>query len=98
VLFLVISQPTPVEPSMMRHRREQFWTWARPQLADGTLRDVHARVGRGAVATFDVESNEELHRRLTQWSELVPAEFTVYPLVDRDVVRQLLGEQEGSAR
>ena len=94
MLFLVISQPTPAEPSTMRARRQSFWEWARPQLDDGTLRDVHARVGRGAVAMFDVDSNEDLHRRLTAWSEIVPAEFTVLPLVDRSVAERLLSTSD----
>ena len=48
----------------------------------GLARFFFARTGRGAVALFDVDSNETLHVLLTEWAEMIPAEFDVYPLID----------------
>jgi hypothetical protein len=50
----------------------------------------YARVGRGATAVFDVSSNEELHEFLTQWTDIVPVTFDIYPLVGSEQARQLL--------
>lgn len=97
MLFLVVSQPVPVAPSTVRELRQAYFEWAEPLLESGTLRDVHARVGRGAVATFEVASNDELHLRLTEWSEIIPAEFTVYPLVDRATMAQHLADPAGGS-
>lgn len=92
MLFAVISQPKPVPPSTMREKRQGFWEWAQPLLDAGTLRDVHARVGRGAVAIFDVADNDQLHRLLTAWAEMIPADFEVLPLVERDAAKKFLAE------
>jgi hypothetical protein len=32
---------------------------------------------------FEVDGHETLHRLLNEWSDCVPAEFTIVPLVDR---------------
>ena len=52
-----------------------------------------ARVGRGAVAVFDVESNNDLHRILNEWADIIPAHFDTYPLVDTQATAQLLAAQ-----
>ena len=51
-------------------------------MASGEVRSVHARVGRAAVVLFDVPSHEALHRRLNGWAEIIPAQFTLYPLLE----------------
>ena len=94
MLFAVITQPHPVRPSTMLSKRQGFWDWAQPLLEDGTLRDIHARVGRGAVAIFDVADNDELHRHLTAWSEQIPAEFEIHPLVERAAARRFLAQSD----
>jgi hypothetical protein len=43
---------------------------------------VFARVGRGAVAVLDVASNDELHKLLNEWAEIIPAHFDIYPLIE----------------
>ena len=54
---------------------------------------VHLRPhGSGAVALFDVDSNETLHRLLTEWADMVPAEFDLYPLIDPDVAVAYLND------
>ena len=58
----------------------------------GPARFIFARTGRGAVALFDVDSNETLHRLLTEWTDMVPAEFDVYPLIDSDAAVAYLND------
>jgi hypothetical protein len=40
----------------------------------------YPRVGRGSVVIFDVSSNDELHKLMTQWLNIVPVSFDIYPL------------------
>jgi muconolactone delta-isomerase len=82
MLFLVISEPRPEPPAAVAAQRQAFWRWVEPLMASGEVRSVHARVGRGAVVLFDVPDNETLHRRLTEWAQMVPAQFSTYPLID----------------
>lgn len=92
MLFLVISEPRPEPPSGVVALRRRFWEWARPLQESGEIRSLYARIGRGAVVLFDVGSNEQLHRRLNEWSEMIPAQFTVYPLIDPGAAQAFLGE------
>jgi muconolactone delta-isomerase len=92
-LFLVISNPRPERPSEMAARRQSFWPWIGKYQADGVCKHIYARVGRGAVAVFAVDSNEQLHRILNEWADIVPAEFEVYPLVDVEATRKMLAAQ-----
>lgn len=82
MLFLVISSPRPERPSTQRAARESFWPWVDDLRARGLARWCYARPGRGAAALFDVPSIEALHDLLTQWSEMVPAQFETYPLIE----------------
>ena len=96
MLFLAISTPAPTQPSAVRDRRQRYWDWVAPLRADGTVRSIYARVGRGAVAVFDVESLERLHALLNEWSEIVPATFEILPLIDSDAIRSFLdGDDAG---
>ena len=90
MLFLVISNPEPVRPSTVVENRKRYWPWAQSLLDSGKAQSFYARTGRGAVAIFDVESNETLHALLNEWSEIVPAEFQIYPLISPDSIRQFL--------
>ncbi|PKB79535.1 MAG: hypothetical protein BZY88_12835 [SAR202 cluster bacterium Io17-Chloro-G9] len=94
MLFLVITKPAPTRPSEARSNRLRLWEWARPLMDRGVIRDraMYAKVGRGAMALFNVESNEELHRLLSQWLEIVPAEIEVHPLMDREEMANFLKE------
>ena len=94
MLFLVVTMPAPNRPSDARSNRQQLWEWALPLMDRGVIRDraMYAKVGRGAMAVFDVESNEELHRLLSQWLEFVPAEVEVCPLMDHDAMAAFLSE------
>jgi len=82
MLFLVISEPRPERPSSVVDQRKVYWDWVAPLLRSGEVRSVHAKVGRGAVALFDVASNEQLHRRLNEWADIIPARFEIHALID----------------
>lgn len=94
MLFLVISTPRPERPSDLTQVRDSYWDWMRPLLDSGMARSVHARVGRGAVALFDVDSNATLHRLMNEWADIIPAHFEVFPLLDEDTARAFLKTQE----
>ena len=52
---------------------------------NGVIKDrcMYAKVGRRATSLFDVSSHDELHRYLSRWLELVPAEMQIIPLMNR---------------
>jgi hypothetical protein len=93
VLFLVISTPRPERPSAVASSRKKFWRWVDPMLKSKQCRFVHARVGRGAVALFDVRSNAELHAFLNGWADIIPAHFDVYPLIDPAAAQRYLSRR-----
>ena len=93
MLFLVVSTPRPERPSDLAGTRQSFWPWIAKYQASGVCQHVYARVGRGAVAVFDVESNDALHQILNEWADIIPAHFDTYPLVDADAVNRLLSAQ-----
>jgi muconolactone delta-isomerase len=72
--------------------RHRYWEWIAPLQRSGEVRAVYARVGRGAVALFDVPSNEMLHRRLNEWQEIIPARFEVHALIDSAAAQSYLRE------
>jgi muconolactone delta-isomerase len=90
MLFLVISEPRPDPPSSVVSQRKRYWDWVAPLQASGEVRSVHAKVGRGAVALFDVPSNEQLHQRLNEWADIVPARFEVHALIGPDAAQAFL--------
>jgi hypothetical protein len=92
-LFLVVSTPRPERPSDAAAQRQSFWPWIGQYEASGICRHIYPRVGRGAAAVFAVDSNEQLHRILNEWADIIPAEFDVYPLVDIEATRKLLAAQ-----
>ena len=55
-------------------------------------RAMYAKVGRGAMAIFDVESHEELQRQLSKWLDIVPAEVEISPLMDQEAIAAFLSE------
>ena len=93
MLFLVISEPRPERPSSVTAARQSYWTWIQPLIDKGEVRSVHAKVGRGAVALFDVSSNELLHAHLNAWADIIPARFEVQALIDPVNARRFLDEQ-----
>ena len=95
MLFLVISDPRPEPPTSIAASRLRFWTWVEPLIASGRVRSIHAKVGRGAVALFDVDSNEMLHGFLNAWADIIPARFEIHALIAPDSARRFLAEQRG---
>lgn len=93
MLFLVISEPRPERPSSVTAARQSYWTWVQPLIDKGEVRSIHAKVGRGAVALFDVPSNEALHAHLNAWADIIPATFQVHALIDPANARRFLDAQ-----
>lgn len=91
--FLVISTPRPERPSTLVGARTGFWAWARPLQGSGEIESVYARLGRGVVAIFNVDSPETLHRYLNEWADIVPAHFDLHPLIDPDAAQAFLAAQ-----
>jgi hypothetical protein len=90
VFFLVISDPRLEPPGSVTAARQHFWTWVAPLQASGEVRSIYAKVGRGAMALFDVASNEALHRRLNEWADIIPARFDAHALIDPDAAQRYL--------
>ena len=84
MLFLVVTTPRRDPPSSVTSRRQEYWTWISPLIKSKEVRWVYARVGRGGVAVFDVDSTLKLHQYINEWSEYMPGHFDVYPLLDSD--------------
>lgn len=93
MLFLVISTPRPERPSDLAATRQTFWPWIHGYEQRGVCKHIYARVGRGAAAIFDVDSNETLHIILNEWADIIPAHFDTYPLVDLAATKQMLAAQ-----
>jgi muconolactone delta-isomerase len=93
MLFLVVSTPRPERPSDVAAARQSFWPWIAGYEARGVCRHIYARAGRGAVAVFDVEDNNALHRILNEWADIIPAHFDTYPLIELDAVKRTLAAQ-----
>ncbi len=97
MLFLIVSQPLPTRPSDVSGNRRRYCDWVQPLIDSGEVRSVYGRVGRGAVAIVDVISNERLHAMLNEWSDIVPAEFQVHPLLDPEAMKEFLQSQGGES-
>jgi hypothetical protein len=95
MLFLVVSTPRPERASEVASQRQSFWPWIKRHHDTGVCKQIYPRVGRGAVAILDVGSNEELHRILNDWTDIIPAHFDTYPLVDLGATNKMLAEQAG---
>jgi muconolactone delta-isomerase len=98
MLFLVVSTPRPEQPSGLTAARQSYWPWIAAYRDRGTCRHVYARVGRGAVAVFDVADNDALHRIFNEWADIIPAHFDIYPLIDADAANRMLAAQAQAKR
>jgi muconolactone delta-isomerase len=98
MLFLVVSTPRPERPSDLAKTRQSFWPWITGYQQSGVCRHIYARVGRGAVAIFDVDGNDALHRILNEWADIIPAHFDTYPLIDAEAANRMLSEQIAAKR
>ena len=89
MLFLVVSTPRPERPSDLVGTRQSFWPWIAGYQAGGACRHIYAR----AVAVFNVEDNDALHRILNEWVDIIPAHFDIYPLIEADAAQRMLAAQ-----
>jgi muconolactone delta-isomerase len=93
MLYLIVSTPRPERPSEVAKTRQSFWPWIADYEASGECRHIYARVGRGAVAVFDVDGNDALHRILNEWADIIPAHFDTFPLIDAEAANRMLVAQ-----
>lgn len=80
MLFLIISTPHPSKPDDVKDARAKFRVWIDDLKSKKKVVCFYPRVGRGSVVIFDVASNDELHELMTQWLNIVPVSFDIYPL------------------
>ena len=94
MLYLVISTPLPTKPSEVRINRQKLWEWAQPLIDQQIIKDrcMYAKVGRGAIALFDVSSHGELNNYISQWLEIIPAEMQIIPLLSQEVTHRFLSD------
>ena len=80
MLFLIISSPHPSRPSDVKRARSKFREWIEGLRSQGKVLFFYPIVGRGSAVGLDVSSNDELHELMTQWSDIIPVSFDIYPL------------------
>lgn len=90
MLYLVISKPQPSRPDDVKAIRRQFRSWIGLQQSKGKVLHFYPKVGRGAVVIFDLASNDELHDCLTQWMNMIPADFDIHPLANPAMAEAVL--------
>ncbi len=90
MLYLLISTPRPSRPDEVKGARLEFRSWIGKLKAENKVACFYPRVGRGSVVVLDVSSNDELHEIMTEWSNIVPVVFDVYPLATPAEAEQLL--------
>jgi len=94
MLFLLISSPHPSKPGDVKNARLEFRSWIEDLKSKNKVVCFYPRVGRGSVVILDVSSNEELHKLLTQWLNIVPVSFDIYPLATPSEAEELLRQEE----
>lgn len=75
-----ISNPHPFRSSEAKDSRINFRFWIEDLISKNKVICFYPRVGRGSVVVFNASSNDELHGFMTQWLEIVSANFEIYPL------------------
>lgn len=90
MLYLVVSAPHPSKPESAKDARLEFRSWIAELKSQGEVLHFYPRVGRGSIVILDVSSNDRLHGLLTQWSNIVPAGFDLYPLATPSEAEGLL--------
>lgn len=90
MLFLVISCPHPDYPGDVKNARLEFRSWIEELRLKKKVVCFYPKVGRGSIVIFDVSSNDELHKLITQWLHIVPASFDIHPLASPSEAEELL--------
>ena len=86
----MISTPHPSKPEDVKNARLEFRSWINDLKSKNKVVCFYPRVGRGSVVIFDVSSNDELHKLMTQWTNIVPVSFDIYPLATPSEAEELL--------
>ncbi len=92
MLYLAISTPYPSKPEDVKEARLEFRSWIKDLKSIGKVICFYPKIGRGSVVIFDVASNDELHKLLTQWLNIVPVSFDLYPLASPAGAERLLSQ------
>ncbi len=90
MFYLVISSPELSKPAQVKKERLKFRSWVKELESIKKIISFFPRVGRGSVVIFDVSSNDELHALLTEWTNIIPACFDIYPLASPIEAERLL--------
>jgi muconolactone delta-isomerase len=90
MFYLVVSTPHPSRPEDVKNVRLEFRSWINELIAQNKVICFYPRVGRGSIVIFDVSSNDELHEFMTQWLNIVPVSFDIYPLTTPSEADRLL--------
>jgi hypothetical protein len=90
MLYLVISTPHPSRPEDVNNARLEFRSWINDLRSQNKSVCFYPRVGRGSIVILDVSSNDELHKLMTQWLNIVPVSLDIYPLTTPSEAEELL--------
>ena len=90
MLYLVVVTPHPSKPKDVKAARLEVTAWIKDLKSENKVVCFYPRVGRGAAIIFDVSSNDELHKLLTQFLNIIPATFDIYPLATPSEAEKLL--------
>lgn len=89
-MYLIISTPHPSKPEDVKDARLEFRSWIKNLKSESKVICFYTRIGRGSVVIFDVASNDELHELMTQWLNIIPINFDIYPLETPTEAEELL--------
>ncbi len=90
MLYLVMSTPHPSRPKEVKGARLEFRSWITDLRSKNKIVCFYPKTGRGSVVILDVSSNDELHKLLTEWLNIVPVSFEIYPLATPAEAEELL--------
>ena len=85
-----MSTPHPSRPKDVKGARLEFRSWIKDLESKNKVVCFYPKVGRGSIVVLDVCSNDELHQLLTQWLNIVPVGFDMYPLATPAEAEELL--------
>ena len=90
MLYLATSTPHPSKPKDVKGARLEFRSWIKDLKSRNKVVCFYPKIGRGSVVIFDVSSNDELHKLLTQWLNMVSVSFDICPLATPAEAEELL--------
>ncbi len=83
MLYMVSSDPYFSNNKEVAPTRKNFKEWIDGLKSQKKIIQTYHKMGKGSVVVFDVESNNELHKLMVQWLDIVmiPVKFEITPLV-----------------